>query len=250
VTADPHAGEPNFPALYLSMQRCDAVYDPDAARAAAAFAALGSDMLGRYCDAGHQAIAHCAAGGHATLTISGTRVSEGTCVEHVCDLYEDVDYAPRDLGGGVAVASGAWEGLDTVWAWARALFAADAVIDVEGHSLGGQRTCLTPLFLPAERIGTMRAFEPPKAANATYWTKFAEPCARLTTIVHERDPWAGWPWLDEELTHQPVALLWLHGGGWSWAADWRCGSVFDSADHGPDSVVAALAALAGMKVAA
>jgi hypothetical protein len=41
--------------------------------------------------------------------------------------------------------------------------------------------------------------------------------------------------------HQPVPLPWLRDGGWEWTTDWQCGSLLDYADHGPASVVAALA---------
>jgi hypothetical protein len=235
---------PDIPALYQAMLRCSAVYEPEPVKALAAFAALGCTVLGRFCNDSHQAVAHRTPDGRATLTHSGTRVSEGTLAEHFCDLAADVDYAPLDLGDGVQVATGAHDGLDEVWAWAISLFGPGEAVDVEGHSLGGQRACLTPLYLPPERIRQLRAFEPPKAANAAFWARYAGACVGLTTLVHGRDPWAGWPWISEGLTHQPAPLLWLHDGTWSWSTTWQPGTLLSCADHGPDSVVAALAALA------
>lgn len=234
---------PDFKLLFRAMQLCNAVYEPDAARATAAFAALGADVLGRYCDAGHQAIA-CRLDGRATKVISGTRVLEGTEIQHIMDLYEDIDYSPRHVCGGIEVATGALLGLDAVWGWALGLFEPGEPIDVFGHSLGGQRTCLTPLFLSSDRIGQMVAFEPPKAGNAAFWAEYATDTTHLITVVNGRDPWAAWPWISEGLQHQPGPVLWLHDGTWDWATDWRQGDVCDWADHGPDTVLQALKDLA------
>lgn len=239
---------PDFKRLALSVERCSAVYIPDDDKAWSAFVALGSTVLGRYVDDQHQAIAHRAPDGAATLTVSGTRFSEGTAAEHVGDLIEDVDCEPLDLGGGVCVATGAHQGLDKLWAWALPLLGESGPIDVEGHSLGGWRTCYTPLYLPAERIGRLTAFEPPKPGNLAYWAKYASAFASLTTVVHGRDPWFAWPWISRGLTHPPgQSLLWLHDGTWSVAseAEWPGARIARLADHGPDSVVAALQALAG-----
>ena len=52
------------------------------------------------------------------------------------------------------------------------------------------------------------------------------------------------PWIAEGLMHQPVPLPWLRDGGWEWTTDWQCGTLLDYADHGPATVVAALAVLA------
>ena len=240
----------DWTSLYRSIQRCSAVYEPDAVRATEAFEQLGSVVLGRYCDSGHQAIAHRTAARRATLTISGTRVTEGTWAEHFVDLGEDACCLSEDVGDGVCVHAGAVAGLGQVWRWAAALFAADSPIDVEGHSLGGQRTCLTPLFLPPGRIGRLTAWEPPRAANAAFWTRFTRSLWGLTTVVHGRDPWADWPWLTADLTHGPWQLLWLRDGGWEWTKTWRAGGIEHWRDHGPDTVLAAVAALAGETVAA
>lgn len=238
---------PDWKRLALAGKRCSAVYLPDGDAAAAAFAALGSTVLGRYCDDRHQAIAHVAPDGTPTLSISGTRVSEGTMADHVGDLLEDVDCAPLDLGDGICVAAGAHQGLDNVWAWALPFFGAASSIDVEGHSLGGWRTCYTPLFLPEARIGRLFALEPPKPANAAYWAKYAGPLRQLVTIVHGRDPWFAWPWISRGLAHPPgQSLIWLHDGTWSLVSEeeWPGGKLGRAGDHGPDTAVVALEALA------
>lgn len=237
---------PDFDRLYLSAERCSAVYIPDEATARVAFDNLGSTVLGRYANDEHQAIAHLAVDGTPTLTISGTRVSEGTWADHFGDLWEDIDCRPLDLGDGICVATGAHQGLDKLWAWALGVLPTVAKIDVEGHSLGGWRASYTPLFLAPERIGRLTAIEPPKPANDAYWAKYSAELMGLVTICHGRDPWFHWPWEGWGLRHKPgQSVLWLHDQTWAQvsADELPDGDLFASADHGPASVVAALKAL-------
>jgi len=224
---------PDFPSLLASVARCDAVYEPDDQTARHRFSQLGSTVLGRYCDAGHQAIAHRDPNGWATLTICGTRVSEGSLREHAVDLFEDVNFSPRDIGNGVQVAAGAVDGLVHVYSWAVALFQEHELIRVEGHSLGGQRTHLAPLFVPVSRLDSAIAWEPPKAANDTYYQTYAPAIDRTITVLNGADPWAAWPWVGDRLVHPPGPILWLRNSGWSWTTreTWPGGAMLSASDH-------------------
>lgn len=233
---------PDFSRLLQSIRRCAAVYEPDDAKARAAFSALGCDVLGRWCDDSHQAIAHSDPSGRACLTISGTRVSEGTIAEHFGDLTADADVTPS-LVGGFFVAAGPVDGLGALWDWAQPLLAGSASIDVEGHSLGAGRAILSPLFIPRESLGRITAWEPPKWVTQSFWDAHAD--LDITTVVHGRDPWAAWPWIGTNYVHQPE-LLWLNEGDYHVIPrdQWSGGNLLCWPDHGPESVLDAVAALA------
>ena len=239
------ATDPDFPALLASITRCNAVYEPDQDRAFAAFELLGSRVLGRYCDTRHQAVAHIAADGVATLTISGSRVSEGSTSDTLGDLFEDVDFTPLAVADGVEVATGAHDGLGAVFTWALGLFGDTALIRVEGHSLGGQRTHLAPLWVTVERLHSMIAWAPPKAANDAFYAAYPGHFAKCTTPLHDRDPWAAWPWVSETLEHPPGALLWLRQDGWEVVTrdQWPGGDILHASDHDPAGYLAAVRAL-------
>lgn len=241
---------PDFNRLWLSAEHCSAAYIPEEDKARAALAALGSSFLGRYCDDRHQALAYRDKAGEANVAISGTRMMQGTLAERLGDLAEDIYFRPLDLGGGIKVATGAHDGLGLLWAWALAIFANDATISVQGHSLGGERVPYTPLFLPAARIGRLTAFEPPKPANAAFWARYADELFALSTIAHGRDPWFHWPPAEiaEGLQHQPgETLIWLNGGTWSWMSEAALPAgdlLLHAADHDVGAVSAALRLLA------
>jgi hypothetical protein len=170
--------------------------------------------------------------------------------ERIGDLLEDVAalFSPRLLDANVAFATGAYERARQTFAWAIPI-AGSETLDIEGHSLGGWETCAAPIFLPDAQIGTLTAWEPPKPANRAYWDAYAKPFARLTTIYHGRDPWFHWPPkpADYGLCHNPgPSILWLHDGGWEYADQTAIadGNILDADDHGPSSVIAAVAALA------
>jgi hypothetical protein len=224
---------PDFRMLLQSINRCDAAYlcDPDQAKAR--FGALGSVVLGRYSNAGHQAVAHRDQDGWAILTLCGTRVNEGSLREHVVDLFEDVDFTPCDVGGGAMVASGALEGLAEVYHWAEQLFQPNETLRVEGHSLGGQRSHLAPLFIPLSRLDRVIAWEPPKAGNDEFYRAHAGWFERTLTVINGADPWAAWPWTCDTLVHPPGLILWLRQQRWEWAtrSSWSGGEILASSDH-------------------
>ena len=240
---------PDFRAILLaSIKRCDAVYEPDEATARTKFAALGCTVLGRYCDAGHQGIVHRDPDGQATITICGSRVNEGTLDEHAVDLFEDIDFTPTPfgIGSGMRVASGAVAGLDVFFAWAQSLIPCGEMIVVEGHSLGGQRTHLAPLFIPRSRLAQMIAWEPPKAANDVCY-KLLSGLYDYTriTVINGRDPWAAWPWTCVTLVHPPGPILWLHDGiaEWTTREGWPGGEILASSDHYSDQIIRVIEAL-------
>lgn len=222
---------PDFKRLLASARRCDAAYLEKEARARTAFEALNCVFLGQYRNADHQAVLSLAPDGRPTLTIAGTRISDGA----LPDLFDDIDITPHDVGGGRLVTKGAWSGLDKLWSWALTLLPSEAVIDVEGHSLGAWRTRYTPLFLPAARIGTLTALDSPKGANAAFWDSFPDVLPRLTSLVNGRDPWVGWPWIEigADWCHPPGnSLLWLHESGWSRVTEEEWPGGLSLADHG------------------
>ena len=219
------SSDPDFPLLLSSIARCNAVYDSDDQSARQHFSQLGSTVLGRYCDGGHQAVAHRDPDGWATLTICGTRVTEGSLREHSVDLFEDVDFSPHDIGEGVQESE---------------------LVRVEGHSLGGQRTHLAPLFLPLTRLDRAIAWEPPKAANEAYYLKYSTAIERTITVLNGTDPWAAWPWICDVLVHPPGPILWLNNSGWSWTTRdaWPGGQILSASDHDVSQIELAVRCLA------
>lgn len=173
------------------------------------------------------------------LSISGTRFSD----RQIGDLFDDIDLAPVDVGGGAKVTRGAYESAKEMWDWALKLVPAGTVFNVCGHSLGGWRTSFTPLFIPAPQIGTLHAFEPPKDANAAYYQKFVNELAGLVIVGNGKDIWFGYPrfggW-----THRPGDMIWLTSLGFEImdTADWGGGMSLN--DHSIDLVVERLEKLA------
>ncbi len=230
--------QPDFPSLLASINRCNAVYDPDDPTARRHFNELGCTVLGRYCDAGHQAVAHRDPQGWATLTLCGTRIAEGSMYEHAIDLFEDIDFTPCEVAAGIKVAAGAFSGLGAVFAWALALFRPNEAIRVEGHSLGGQRSHLAPLFVPVSRLDRLVAWEPPKAGSDSYYAAHAAWFTRAITVINGADPWAAWPWTCRELLHPPGPILWLRNDRWQWTTreSWPGGEILHAPEHDTDQI--------------
>jgi hypothetical protein len=233
---------PDFNALMASITRCNAVYEPDDTKARTLFANLGCTVIDRYCDAGHQAIIHRDPEGYVTLTIAGTRISEGTLREHAVDLFEDIDFIPQNISADMMVATGALEGLGELFGWALSLIAPEDSVRIEGHSLGGQRAHLAPLFVPLSQLDRLIAWEPPKAANDAYYQAHADWFTRALTIINGADPWAAWPWMNNVLQHPPGKILWLHRNAWAWTTrdSWPGGRILQAADHDTNQVMRAV----------
>lgn len=204
---------PNLTALYASIQRCDAVYIPDADAAITKFQSMGSTEIVRLCTDTNQAILHRPPDGIMTLTDSGTRVSEGTFIERVCDIYQDMDYTPYDLGGSCNVAIRPFKDALELYTWVTKQ-ADGKLIRIEGHSLGGQKTTYAMEYLPADQIISMTAWESPHQGNDIWWLSLQNKgwLNKLTQVYHGRDPWALWPWESTTLTKGPGSVVWAHSG--------------------------------------
>lgn len=239
---------PNFPALLASITRCNAVYEPDDAIARRAFSLLGCVVLDRYCTSTAQAVAHMAPDGVQTLTISGTRVSEGPFASRFWDVFQDAEevFSDHDLGGGAIVASGAYQRGTELWRWASRLFDPCHPIRIEGHSLGGQTAHAMLAIAPPDRLGELLAWEPPKAGNDQFWAQYGGHLAEVTTVLHGADPWAAHPWISASLFHPPGPILWLpNAGGWQWTTRdaWPGPSAIHATDHDTDQVMRAVSRL-------
>lgn len=178
------------------------------------------------------------------LVLCGTRFSDGNLPE----LRDDGEVFPYGEGHGAKVAYGFHKGLDALYAWA--LANAGGRLDViTGHSLGGARAHLAPIFVPKERLGSITSFGAPKAGNQLYWDSIAD--VNLTRVVHGLDAAVGWPALTLWGACQPQLMTWLvHGSAIAWTeAKWPGG--LNPGDHAiEDGYAAALQALTAERVAA
>jgi hypothetical protein len=241
--------------LLTSMLRCNAAYIVDPTQAAQEFQRLGCVYLGQYRDDSHQAVAHIAPDKVPTLTISGTRASEGPLPDRIGDLLRDIDWTPIDIGNFRLVAKGAYDGMDKVYAWAAAKFTEAGLADarrIEGHSLGGWRAAYAPLFWDHTDISEVTRFEPPKAGNFAFWADpgVVQGLSNMTTVIHGEDPWVAWPWSAGHHLVQPPGndLSWLHSNKIEMTSevDWDGPDPLDLKfeDHGPTTVIADLMKLA------
>lgn len=175
--------------VLAAAQRCNAAYVMDKSAAAQAFAALGMTFVDQYQNATHQAVYSKDSHGYHYLSISGTRFTEGDNL----DLLDDIWLSPVKAQRGGAVASGVFSGMDDLWKWMKSHLPTGATLNVEGHSLGAERTLLTPLFLPKEQIGDLHAFEAPQTATQEYWDAYRDELAHAVHTVCGGDLWYSWP---------------------------------------------------------
>lgn len=230
----------DFAAILAAAKRAQAAYIIDAAAARGAFEALGYSWIGQYQDADSQAVLTRDAAGAVYLSISGTRFSAGK----IGDLIDDLQTKPLDVGQGAAVTRGPYESAAEIWEWAKRLVPANTIWNVEGHSLGGWRTSYTPLFVPEAQIGMLHAFEPPKGANAAYYSRYAAALASLVIVGNGRDIWFGYPRLGRDWRHRPGPMIWLTSSGFEVIDTSRWPGGFNLGDHSIDLVVARLEKLA------
>jgi hypothetical protein len=237
----------DFKLLLGSIQRCDAAYEMDDALARGAFAALGCTVLDRISNDVCQGVAAIAPDGRQILTGAGTRFSEGPLLYRMSDLAQDVHFYPYRPPGGGAVASGACARMDALWSWAAPMFDLSKPVHFEGHSLDGQSMLLAPALVPHDRIGSITAWEPPKAATADFWQANADVLDRITQIVHGRDPFFDWPPIANLFEHAPARTLWLQRPtGWAalvGAIGWVGPSILAEPDHDTNMVIAAVRAI-------
>jgi hypothetical protein len=240
--------KPDFPALYQSILRCDAAYG-DPSTLVATFEALGSTAVKFLSSDNVQAVMHVASDGVLELTNTGTRFSEGPIRDRIGDLLQDAEFRPMANG----FAGGAYLRAKETWEWALP-FVDGRPIRVVGHSLGAWEACAAPQFVSIEQIVAIHAWESPKPATAAYWAANPAIIDKLLMLLHEQDPWWHYPFRifgDCGLRHTPEentakTILWIRNGSWEMAAENGVagGDLIDAGDHGPSSVISAVAALA------
>lgn len=237
----------DFAAAALAAQRANAAYIEQASQSKAAFSALGDAWIGMTSGVDYQAVLSADAAGAVHLTISGTRASQFELV----DVFDDMDLSPAQVAGGT-VTAGVLHDQDKLWKWALGEVDSKAVVNVAGHSLGAARTHLTPLFLPADRVGALHSFEAPKFADVAYYASYATALADMVCVVNGKDGWASWPWFDVTKSRPQNDHVWLQDVGYQMipGPKWPGGWNFD--DHGVALVGQRLEALAAaqMKLAA
>lgn len=186
----------DWPGITLAAARANAAYLEKDDESRAAFTALGDTWLGQYETATNQAVVSYSPKGYH-LSISGTRASD----LRLLDIFADVSLEPVPVTGG-SVTKGVLTGMQEVWDWAKGL-APGVTWHVTGHSLGAARTHLAPLFLETDRIGELHSFESPKFCDAQYYQSHAAQLAGMVCVLHGRDTWAAWPWIDRRWQARP-----------------------------------------------
>jgi hypothetical protein len=222
----------DWQACALAARRASAAYIENDDQSRVAFEALGDTWIGQFQDDAHQAVLSVDSGGAAHLSISGTRASQGA----IADVLADMSLTPIAVKGG-NVTKGVYAGMQNVWDWALSTAPSGVSINVAGHSLGGARTHLTPLFLPTGRIGALHSFEAPKFCDAQFYATYATELARMVCVLNGRDTWAAWPWIDPRWQARPQQdHVWLKDSGFAIipVAKWPGGGSFG--DHGTDLV--------------
>lgn len=195
--------------ILASAQRCNAAYIEELSAAQAAFSQLGMSFIAQYMNATHQAVLSKDTQGSIYLTIAGTRLTQGNNV----DLLDDAWLAPQPCPKGGVVPAGVYAGMWDFWQWVQSNVPAGASVNVEGHSLGGERALLTPLFLENARIGDIFAFEAPQCATQEYWDAYRDELSSAVQTVCGADVWFGWPPAQGYVHDAQRALLWVQSTG-------------------------------------
>jgi hypothetical protein len=190
----------DIPDLLLCARLCNIAYVDSPTARRGAVADLGLTYLADYETADHRAIL-AAQGARVHLVLCGTRFSDGNWHE----LIDDEDLLPVAVASGARVMQGFYAGMGALYAWASTMV--HGPLTIAGHSLGGARAHLAPLFVEKGRIAQITSFGAPKCGDAAYWSSVDTPLVR---VVHAHDCWAAWPFISEFC--QPSPFLWLHGG--------------------------------------
>lgn len=239
----------DWAAIALAARRANSAYLIDAAKSKAAFEALGDVWSSIYSDANNQAVLSVDPSGATHLSISGTRASS----LKLQDVFDDMSLDPHPVKGGT-VTEGVISGMQQVWDWALSVAPRGAVFNVAGHSLGGSRCHLTPLFVPAAQIGTLHSFEAPKFCGADFYATYAVELANMVCILNGRDTWAAWPWIDPRWQARPKQdHIWLRSSGFAVIPANQWPGLGSFSDHSMDVVqarVEKIAAAADLKPAA
>ena len=214
-----------------------------------ALSSLGMDLVARYSTDSAQAYVAQGLTSHCYLVFAGTRVTTGTVLDAVGDLLRDIEYEPKELGAGVRVASGAFDGARPVYSWAKP-FIGEQPVAVVGHSLGGWQATYAALYNTTFKLKYITAIDAPKQGNGLFWQFIGKTAPGMVTqLVHGRDPWFAWP-LDSELIHGDSPIIWLRDGKavWTTEPNWAGGDILDCRDHNIGVIIKALEALAERQV--
>ena len=184
----------DWQACALAAARANAAYVIDETASKVAFEALGDVWVAMYANSSHQAVISVDSQCETHLSISGTRFS----ALKLMDVFADMSLDPVSVDGG-NVTAGVYEGMRDMWDWVLSTVPDGDVIHVSGHSLGGARTHLTPLFLPTAQIGQLHSFEAPKFADAAFYATHAEALSGMVCVLNGADLWASWPWKEGPL---------------------------------------------------
>lgn len=227
-------------ALLMAAKRANAVYVEGDGPSQAAFVQLGDRWLGQFRNATHQAVLSTDPTGQVWLSISGTRVSQF----ELADVIEDASLEPQVVVAG-KVTQGVVYRMAEVWNWVAQIVPKDRTIAVTGHSLGGARTHLTPLFLDAVRIQSIYSFEAPKFCNGAYYDTYKDLFqAKMICVLNGRDSWAAWPWVDMRWQDRPRQdHLWLNNGSFQMIDPKNWPGLGKMSDHSMDTVEANIAQL-------
>ena len=189
----------------IAAQRANAAYIEDEAASKAAFSAIGDVWVAMYKNDSHQAVLSVRGDGITYLSISGTRTGFNI------DAFEDISLEYVQVKGG-GVTEGVYEGMEDMWRWAAETSPSGAKFSVCGHSLGGSRVHLTPLFVAPEHIGNLFSFEAPKFCNANYYATYQKELSGMLCFLNGSDLWAAWPWHDDTWNSRPLLNhVWLTG---------------------------------------
>lgn len=258
--AAPYVPRPITADIVEAARRAEAAYFTHADQSKAVFEHMGYAWLGMWQNDSSQAVLSIKEG-FVFLSISGTRAS----ALKLEDIFLDVDLTPLQVqaswwqvANGVIinngqVTAGAYADMKEIWQWAQekinsaALANMKVIFNVDGHSLGGARAQLTPLFLPKEQIGCVYSFESPKFAETNYFQWALPYMPHLVCTLNGGDGWAAWPWNDTVMIRPPIPHLWLQAPnryGYDWIEPhlWPGGMNFK--DHDIDAIVARLTRLA------
>lgn len=181
-------------AIALAARRANAAYLTQEADSRSAFEALGDVWVAMYANSSHQAVISVDSQCETHLSISGTRFS----ALKLMDVFADMSLDPVSVDGGT-VTAGVYEGMRDMWDWVLSTVPDGDVIHVSGHSLGGARTHLTPLFLPPIQVGCLHSFEAPKFADAAFYAAHSAALASMVCVLNGADLWASWPWREGPL---------------------------------------------------
>lgn len=229
----------DYAGILFAAQRSQAAYYTHENQSKAVFTSLGYTWIGMWQNASCQAVLS-TKDNKTYLSISGTRAS----ALKLEDIFLDIDLAPLYVGNGAYVTKGVDADLAIMWAWVLQNIPLGTHLTVDGHSLGGARAQLTPLFMPANLLDHIYSFESPKFAQANYFAVYMpELNDVLTCVLNGADGWAAWPWQNPELIRPPVNHLWLKPVDYEWIQPhlWPGGMEFR--DHDIQLVVDRLTAI-------